>query len=213
MTIPSTYTVAPTGGAFTTEKIGGVVIGITSATTVTAGSPVTKVFDLKTQGTDGVDRRTAPKDTTAVASAAPNTVGALGSGVGTFAYDQSAFILVGNQANNKINNSTSTALTLNGHEGARDNERSSLAAIGAKTSTAWTAGNWRPLGVSAQRTNWSSGPDAIFTHAESGYYQGDSAANTTVDDAIGTQAVPGELAYMHGALDAKQDDYKERTGG
>ena len=211
MTIPSTYKVAPTGdGAFTAQKIGGVVIGITSATTVTDGSPVTKVFDLKTQGTDGVERRTNVKDT--VASASPSTVGALGSGVGTFAYDQSAFILIGNQANNKINNSASTLLTLNGHEGARDNERSSLAAIGAKTSTAWTAGNWRPLGVSAQRTNWSSGPDAIFTHAESGYYDGDTAANTTVDNAIGTKAVPGELAYMYGALDANQDAYKARTG-
>ena len=56
MTIPSTYKVAPTGdGAFTAQKIGGVVIGITSATTVTDGSPVTKVFDIKTQGIDGVE--------------------------------------------------------------------------------------------------------------------------------------------------------------
>ena len=206
MTIPSSYKRATTGDAvFTAQKVGGVVIGITSATTVTAGSPVTKVFDLKTQGTDGVDRRTAPKDTAA-------TVEALGSGVGTFAYDQSAFVLIGNQANNKINNSTSTSLTLNGRESARDNERSSLAAIGAKTSTAWTDGNWRPIGVSGQRTNWSSGPDSIFTHAESGYYNGDTAASTTVDNAIGTQAVPGELSYMYGAIDASGANYSERTG-
>ena len=70
----------------------------------------------------------------------------------------------------------------------------------------------RPLGVTGKRTNWSSDPDPIFTHAESGYYQGDSAAHTTVDDAVGTQAVPGELAYMYGALDAKQDEYEERKG-
>ena len=205
MTIPSSYKRATTGdAAFTAQKVGGVVIGITSATTVTAGSPVTKVFDLKTQGTDGVDRRTAPKDTDITVTALAAT--------GTFAYDQSAFILIGNQANNKINNSASTALVLNGNDASIDNERSSLAAIGAKTSTAWTAGNWRPLGVSAQRTNWSSGPDAIFTHAASGYYDGDTAANTTVDNAIGTQAVPGELSYMYGAIDASGANYSERTG-
>ena len=208
MTIPSTYKVAPTGdGAFTAQKIGGVVIGITSATTVTAGSPVTKVFDLKTQGTDGDDKRTTPKDT--VASANAYTVGALGSGVGTFAYDQSAWVFIGNQANNKINNSASTVLTLNGHESARDNERSSLTPIGAKTLTAFAAQKWMPLGITAQRTNWSVAPTAMNV---ADYDDGDTSTATTVDNAIGTKAVPGELAYMYGALDAKQDDYKERTG-
>ena len=205
MTIPSTYKRNTTGGAFTTQKIGGVVIGITSATDTTDGQPVTEVSVLKDQGIDGVDRRTAPKDTN-------DTIEAKGSGTGTFAYDQVAFMLRGNQASNTINGSASTELKINGNGDDRDREKSSLAAIGAKTGTAWRAGNWRPLGVSGQRTNWSSGPDAVFTHAESGYYQGDSAAHTTVDDAVGTQAVPGELAYMYGALDAKQDDYKERTG-
>ena len=37
------------------------------------------------------------------------------------------------------------------------------------------------------------------------------SATSVPDGAVGTQAVPGELAYMYGALDAKQDDYKERT--
>ena len=138
MTIPSTYKRNTTGGAFTEQKVGGVVIGVTSATDTTDGQPVTEVFDLKSQGTDGVDRRTAPKDTAA-------TIEAKGAGVGTFAYDQSAFILIGNQANNKINNSASTALKLNGRESARDNERSSLTPIGAKTSTAWSIGSFNYL--------------------------------------------------------------------
>jgi hypothetical protein len=208
MTIPSTYKRNTTGGAFTTQKIGGVIIGITSATDTTDGQPVTEVFDLKSQGDHAnstVVRRTTPKDTAA-------TIEAKGSGSGTFAYDQVAFMLRGSQSSNTINGSASTELTINGNGDDRDREKSSLAAIGAKTGTAWRAGNWRPLGVSAQRTNWSSGPDAVFTHADSGYYQGDSAAYTSSDDAVGTQAVPGELAYMYGALDAKQDDYKERTG-
>ena len=203
MTIPSEYKRATTGdAAFTAQKIGGVVIGVTSATDTTDGQPVTEVFDLKTQGTDGVDRRTAPKDTDITVTALAAT--------GTFAYDQSAFILIGNQANNNINGTASTALTLNGHESARDNERSSLTPIGAKTLTAWRNGSFEHLGVSAQRTPWGSGTPDPMNAAD--YDDGDTSTATTVDDAIGTQAVPGELAYMHGALDAKQDDYKERTG-
>jgi len=207
MTIPSTYKRNAVGGAFTStsEKIGGVVIGITSATTVTAGSPVTKVFDLKTQGTDGAagGRRMVPKDTA-------DTVEALGAGVGTFAYDQSAFILVGNQANNKINNSASTALTTIAGERLRDREKSSVKPIGAKTGTAWRARHWQPLGISGQRTNWNSAPTAM--NAANFLDPATGSATAVPDGAVGTQAVPGELAYMHGALDAKQDDYKERTG-
>jgi hypothetical protein len=203
MTIPSTYKVAPTGNAaaFTAQKIGGVIIGITSATDTTDGQPVTEVFDLKSQGTDGVDRRTAPKDTDIVQTALAAT--------GTFAYDQSAFMIIGNQANNKINNSASTALVLNGNDSSTDNERSSLTPIGAKTSTAWRNGSFEYLGVSAQRTPWGSGTPDPMNAAD---YQDGVGGVTTVDDGVGTQAVPGELAYMYGALDAKQDDYKERTG-
>jgi hypothetical protein len=206
MTIPSTYKLSTTDNTDTTptEKIGGVAIGITSATTVTTGSAITKVFDLKTQGTDGVDRRTAPKDTA-------STIEAKGAATGTFAYDQSAFIFIGNQANNKINNSTSTALTLNGHEGVRDGDRASVKPIGGKTLTAFAARFWQPLGISAQRTNWSTAPTAMnvanFLDPATG------SATAVPDGAVGTRAVPGELTYMFGALDAKQDDYKEKTGG
>lgn len=204
MTIPSTYKVAPTGnGAFTAQKIGGVVIGVTSATDTTDGQPVTEVFDLKSQGTDGVDRRTAPKDTEATVEALAAT--------GTFAYDQSAFMIIGNQANNKINNSASTALTLNGRESARDNERSSLTPIGAKTSTAWRDGSFEYLGVSAQRTPWGSGTPDPMNAAK--YADGDTATATTVDDAVGTQAVPGELAFMYGSLIPNTGEYSARTGG
>ncbi len=201
MTIPSTYKRNTTGGAFTTQKIGGVVIGITSATDTTDGQPVTEVFDLKSQGTDGVDRRTAPKDTEITIEALAAT--------GTFAYDQSAFMIIGNQANNNINNTASTALVLNGNDSSTDNERSSLTPIGAKTSTAWRNGSFEYLGVSAQRTPWGSGTPDPMNAAD---YQDGVGGVTTVDDGVGTQAVPGELAYMYGALDAKQDNYKERTG-
>ena len=206
MTIPSTYKVSTTDNTDTTptEKIGGVVIGITSATTVTVGEPVTKVFDLKTQGTDGVDRRTAPKDTA-------STVEAKGAATGTFAYDQVAFMLRGNQASNKINNSASTELTINGNGDDRDNERSSVKPIGAKTSTAWRDGSFEYLGVSAQRTPWGSGTPGPMNAAN--FYDPVADDATSVPDgAVGTDAIPGELAYLYGALDPKQDDYKARTG-
>ena len=200
MTIPSEYKRNTVGGAFTEQKVGGVVIGITSATDTTDGQPVTEVSALKDQGIDGDDRRNAPKDTDITAS--PTS--------GAFAYDQSAFILIGNQANNKINNSASTALVLNGKEATTDSDRASVTPIGAKTSTAWRARSWQPLGITGQRTNWDSAPSAMnaadYTDPTTG------SATAVPDGAVGTQAVPGELAYMHGALDAKQDDYKERTG-
>ena len=45
------------------------------------------------------------------------------------------------------------------------------------------------------------------------YADGDTSSATTVDDAVGTQAVPGELAFMYGALIPNTGEYSERTGG
>ena len=210
MTIPSTYKLSTTDNTdlLPTEKIGGVVIGVTSATTVTAGEPVTKVFDLKTQGTDGAvgGRRTSPKDTA-------STVEAKGASIGTFAYDQVAWMLRGNQASNKINNSASTELTINGNGDDRDNERSSVKPIGAKTSTAWRGNLFNPLGVSGKREPWDGGIAAVNPMNAANFIDPTTGSATAVPDgAIGTEAIPGELAYMHGALDAKQDNYKARTG-
>ena len=202
MTIPSVYKLSTTDNTDTTptEKIGGVVIGITSATTVTVGEPVTKVFDLKTQGTDGVDRRTAPKDTAATVEALAAT--------GTFAYDQVTFMLRGNQSSNTINASASTELQINGNGDDRDREHSSLTPIGAKTSTAWRANFFNPLGVSASRSPWDSAPGPM----NAANYQDAVGGVTTVDNAVGTRAIPGELAYMYGAIVANTGEYSAMTG-
>ena len=129
---------------------------------------------------------------------------------GTFAYDQSAFMIIGNQANNKINNSTSTALVLNGKEDAVDSDRASVKPIGAKTLTAFAAQRWMPLGISGQRTNWSVAPTAM--NAANFIDPATGSATVVPDGAVGTAAVPGELTYMYGALVPKQDDYSARTG-
>jgi len=211
MTIPANYTVSTTDNTDTSPvaKVGGVAIGITDATTVTTGEPITKVFDVKSQAIDGVSRLVKPQDTA-------STVEAKGAGVGTFAYDQVDWVIRGNQANNKINGSASTELLLNGNGPSRDAERSKIGPVGSKTSTAWAAGYWRPLGVSAQRHNWST-PPTTMTGAAGNFYD---PANGTVmvlgtdaDEAIGTRAVPGELTYMFGAIDPKQDNYDAKTGG
>ena len=202
MTIPSVYKLSTTDNTDTTptEKIGGVVIGVTSATTVTAGEPVTKVSDLKTQGTDGVDRRTAPKDTAATVEALAAT--------GTFAYDQVAFMLRGNQSSNTINASASTELQINGNGDDRDRERSSLTPIGAKTSTAWRANFFNPIGISGSRSPWDSAPGPM----NAANYQDAVGGVTTVDNAVGTRAIPGELAYMYGSLVANTGEYSAMTG-
>ena len=202
MTIPSVYKLSTTDNTDTTptEKIGGVVIGITSATTVTVGEPVTKVFDLKTQGTDGVDRRTAPKDTAATVEALAAT--------GTFAYDQVAFMLRGNQSSNTINASASTELQINGNGDDRDREHSSLTPIGAKTSTAWRANFFNPIGISGSRSPWDSAPGPM----NAANYQDAVGGVTTVDNAVGTRAIPGELAYMYGSLVANTGEYSAMTG-
>ena len=202
MTIPSVYKLSTTDNTDTTptEKIGGVVIGITSATTVTVGEPVTKVFDLKTQGTDGVDRRTAPKDTAATVEALAAT--------GTFAYDQVAFMLRGNQSSNTINASASTELQINGNGDDRDREHSSLTPIGAKTSTAWRANFFNPIGISGSRSPWDSAPGPM----NAANYQDAVGGVTTVDNAVGTRAIPGELAYMYGAIVANTGEYSAMTG-
>ena len=207
MTIPSDYKRNTSGGAFTStsEKIGGVVIGITSATTVTAGQPVTLVFDLKAQGINehGFPRRSLPKDTA-------STIEAKGAGTGTFAYDQVAWMLRGNQSSNKINNVANTSLQINGNERI-DRERSSLTPIGAKTSTAWRGNLFNPLGVSEKRTPWDGGIAAV-NPMNAANYQDAVGGVTTADNAVGTRAIPGELAYMFGSLVANTGEYSAMTG-
>lgn len=203
MTIPSNYKVSTTDNSDTSpaEAIGGAIVGITSATDTTAGQPVTRTWNVTDNAVDGVERRTKPIDTAA-------TVEALGAATGTFAYDQVAFMFRGNQASNTINGSASTELKINGNEASRDRERSTLAPVGAQTSTAWRNGSFEALGVAGQRHPWGSGIPTTLTGTN--YHDGVGSA-TTVDDAVGTDAVPGELAYMYGAITANSGEYDART--
>lgn len=199
MTIPAIYKRNAVGGAFTADVVGGAAIGITSATTVTAGSPITRTFTVAEQGVDGVNRFSGPKDVEATVEALAST--------GTFAYDQAAWIFRGNQASNTINGTASTLLSIGGNEQYRDSDHSILAPVGAKTLTSMAANEFDPLGISGKRHNWESLP---ITMTGTNFHDGVGGA-TTVDDAIGTQAVPGELTYMYGAIVANTGEYQPRT--
>jgi hypothetical protein len=200
MTIPSNFVISTTGNLIgLATPVGGAAIGITSATTTTAGSPITRTFTLAQQGVDGVDRFSGPKDVEYTVEALANT--------GTFAYNQVAWMFRGNQASNTINGTASTLLSINGNEQMRDSDHSSLAPLGAKTLVAWASGDFNYLPVSGQRHNWTNIPGSLVGTN----YDDNFGSATTVDDAIGTQAVPGELAYMYGAVPAETGAYSART--
>jgi hypothetical protein len=202
MTIPSVYKRDTTGNAYAAsgERISGVVIGVTSATPTAAGNILSRAFTLAEQGVDGLDRSSAPKDVAYTVEALANT--------GTFAYNQVAFMFRGNQASNTINGTASTLLSVGGNEQYRDSDHSTVAPIGAKVLTAWASNSFDPLGVAGQRHNWGSGIPGTMTGTN---FNNTFGGTATVDDAIGTDAVPGELTYMYGAILANTGEYQPRT--
>ena len=76
--------------------------------------------------------------------------------------------------------------------------------------TAHRSGYWRGVGISGQRTNWSTPPST----GDITFKLPTNNASDAVDQGqfVTYKSVPGELAYMFGAIDAKQDDYKARSG-
>lgn len=203
--LPNTKIYGTTGNnSSPTEKIGGVVVGITSATTVTAGSPLTKVFPVINNASDGLDTGNFPVEASGTAHAFSAKAAVSG---GTFAYKQSQFMIRGIAT--KINNITNSAILSNGNEEHVQRRHITLKQKGAKTMTAYAAGYWNPLGISGQRTNWSTAPAS----ANVAYVLPTNNASTADDQAIYVtyRTIPGELVYMYGAINPKQDDYKALT--
>lgn len=206
--LPSGIIVGATGNNTSPveKKDGGTVIGITSASNTTTG-PITRTFNLTNNAIDGEPRRSLVLEKSGSGSAY-NTKKALTSG--TFARDQVAtrgeWIVRG--LAEKINGSANTVLLINGTPFDRPKTRTSNKSKGAKTSTAHRSGYWRPMGISGQRTNWSTAPATNNV----AYV---STTNNAVDASdqcqfVTYRAVPGELVYMYGSLDAKLKDYPAR---
>lgn len=183
-----------------TEKLdGGTVVGVTSATDTTNG-PITQTFPLTSNAIDLTDRRTIVVEASGSAHAysAKKAYEA-----GTFAYDQSDWMI--RTVGTTINNVASTLLSINGLVGNRPHTLISNKSKGAKTSTAHRSGYWNGMGISGQRTNWSTPP---ATNNVS-YVLPTNNSSDAVDQGqfVTYRSVPGELAYMYGAIDAKTVDY------
>lgn len=199
--LPSGYIVATTGNSnFPRERAnGGVIVGITSATNVLT-SPVTRIFPLTLNSIEGAVRTVLvlPASGAAHSYSAQKALAA-----GTFAFNQQQAMI--KNVTTKINNIASTLLSINGLPFNRAKTRISNKSKGARTSTAYRSGHWRPLGISGQRTLWSTPPASNNT-----FYVLPTNNASNADDQgqfVTYKAVPGELVYLYGAPNPILKDY------
>jgi hypothetical protein len=206
--LPSGIIVGTTGNSNTpTEQIGGVALGITSATTTTTGSPLTRTLTLLDTAMDGNQlRRSVPIEASGINHAYSATKAYVG---GTFAYNQSQFMV--RTVATQINGVANTAIRFNGTEPYVARTYVTNSSKGAKTSTAWRAGYFSFMRISGQRSNWTTAPSSNDVN----YVLPTNSGSASVDQAqyVTYKSIPGELTYMYGALNAKTDDYKAATGG
>ena len=204
--LPNTIIYGTTGSSSnpTEKRDGGTAVGITSGSDTTNG-PITQTFPLTSNAIDGETRRVTVIEASGAAHAYSAQKADTG---GTFAYDQDQFII--RTVTTKINNQSNTVLQINGIPRNRPKNNVTDSAKGALLTTAHRSGYWRGVGISGQRTNWSTPPST----GDITFKLPTNNASDAVDQGqfVTYKSVPGELAYMFGAIDAKQDDYKARSG-
>tara|TARA_A100001201_G_scaffold112845_2_gene96687 strand:+ start:2926 stop:3552 length:627 start_codon:yes stop_codon:yes gene_type:complete len=204
--LPNTIIYGTTGSSSnpTEKRDGGTAVGITSGSDTTNG-PITQTFPLTSNAIDGETRRVTVIEASGAAHAYSAQKADAG---GTFAYDQDQFII--RTVTTKINNQSNTVLQINGIPRNRPKNNVTDSAKGALLTTAHRSGYWRGVGISGQRTNWSTPPST----GDITFKLPTNNASDAVDQGqfVTYKSVPGELAYMFGAIDAKQDDYKARSG-
>ena len=204
--LPSGIVVGTTGNdtSPTEKRDGGTAVGITSGTDTSVG-PITQTFPLTSNAVELDTRRVTVIQATGTSAYNAQTA----KGSGAFAYDQDQFMI--RTVATKINNVSSNVLLINGHFGHnRPHTLVSNKSKGAKTSTAHRSGYWRGVGIAGQRTNWSSSVGSNNVD----YVLPTNNASNAVDQALFAtyKSIPGELAFMFGAIDAKQADYEARKG-
>lgn len=199
--LPNTYIYGTTGNdsSPTEKRDGGTVVGITSGSDTTNG-PVTRTFPLTLNAIEVDERRSLPQELSGAGHASNATKADTG---GTFAYDQVQFMV--RTVASQINGQANTALLINGQLGNRPHTLISNKSKGAKTSTAIRSGYWRGAGISGQRTNWSTPPSSNNVSFVLPTNNGSNAVDQ--GQFVTYRSVPGELAFMYGAIDAKQVDY------
>lgn len=194
----ATYYSTANGTGVSVPTVGGVVLGVTSATNTNSGKPITRTFPINTLSTN-LEGGNLPKQTTGV-----NTVTFASATTGTFAY-QPGHILYG--YTRTLNGSANTAVAYNSSKNVK-HKYLRLKGIGAKTSTAFRAGYYNIMGISAQRSNWSTAPATnLVNHVSTS-----NNANPAVDEAIYVtyKSVPGEFVYLDGSPTPIQDNYEAR---
>jgi hypothetical protein len=215
MAVPTAFLFNTTGGAFTAQKQGGAMVGITDATTTTEGNPITKAIAVKDVIAESPANRgmNLPK----LLSAGVYTTQKAVSG-GAFAFTPAGKDRTSSDPQFVM---MRVAVTLGGvsntvlHSGAGDFNRRSIHSAqhlnGAKTLTKWAANQFSWVGVAGQRHNWISGVPA--TLATTNFWDlTDGDATDLVDANLPTLAVPGELVYLETGKTPTQDDYEAKTG-
>lgn len=201
--LPNTYVYGTQGSSSPTEKIGGVAIGITDATNVTTGQPLTVAKTVRDMALPH-ERNTPKKKTT---TGTYNVTHALAN-TGNFYYDSSDWIV--KRMGTTINGTASTLLLNTGTPYTRPRRSLRLKGWGAKTSSAFRANQFKWVGGLNQRTPWTvapSGQNATFKETTSSSDADDQAIYVT------WMAVPGELVYMDGERHPFTDEYAARTLG
>jgi len=206
--LPSGYVVGTRGVYSTpTEEIGAVAMGITDATTVTAGNPYTQTLPLRTGITSGV---MSTRRSRVIAASGLNHAYSAGKALaaGTFAYDPNAFLIQGYSTT--INGIANNSLLFTGGDQYRQRRSLRQKSWGYKYSTAIRAGYFSFTKISGKRTNWTTDPSAL-----------NDTFRSTTDNAVASddqaiyvtyRSIPGELVYMQGSLTPLVADYPAVTG-
>lgn len=191
----------------------------TAAGTLSSDSPMTKVLNTKDLATNKPYGSKVIADTpTGMPYNDPHGVTtAKSGGTGGLAYfpksqaGERNFIMLGaGDSASKINNDSVTVLGVIAADRPRDDDnliakRLSNVRIGAYSSTSYNLYATPSSGVLPGRTKGASAGSALNFVATSGNFP------ATDDAASPTRSVPGELTYMFGGKNPKQDDYKSKS--
>ena len=214
MAVPTAFLRNTTGGAFTAQKQGGAMVGITSATTTTEGNPITKALAVM----DVTDPVVANRGMNLPRLRSSLHLQKAVSG-GTFAFTPAP---ASRTASDPQFVMMRVAVTLSGasntvlQSGAGDFSRKSIHSVhhlnGAKTLTKWAANQFSWVGVAGQRHNWISGVPATLATSLFWDISDTGFTSTGATASLPTLAVPGELVYLETGKTPTQDDYNAKTG-
>lgn len=178
------------------QNAGGVALGVTTTT----GSAITTSLALRTVNPAGEQKGNRVKS----ASSGAQNIAAATSG-GRLSYDPTREFII-NGFSTKINGTTSTALSTAATPSGTNRKavQPSVHMLGVGYRVAIAAGYWRQLGISGQRTNWSTAPTTLAT---TNYKSTTNSATTASDKAVPSLTVPGNLLFRTGAPNAVIKSY------